>query len=111
MRERRISHEYKPAFAHDERIYPIAWYNMNYLNAATFVTPLPQKDNSVAKPPQKCTCVPSGRCHSGTLIGCPHNHYYNENNVWTCDLTNAARPFDQKNDDAAQRYLSAFQLY
>lgn len=38
------------------------------------------------KPQQstKCTCVPSGRCHSHTLTGCPHRHYFNENNVWTC---------------------------
>jgi hypothetical protein len=34
--------------------------------------------------PQKCLCVPSGRCHSDTLLGCPHPHYYNEKNVWIC---------------------------
>lgn len=33
---------------------------------------------------EKCTCVPSGRCHSHTLLGCPHNHYFNDKNVWTC---------------------------
>ena len=32
----------------------------------------------------KCTCVPSGRCHSHTLLGCPHNHYFNDKSVWTC---------------------------
>ena len=35
---------------------------------------------------QKCTCVPSGRCHSHTLIGCPHFHYYNEKRIWTCGI-------------------------
>ena len=44
------------------------------------------------KPP-KCACVPSGRCHSHTLIGCPHNHYFNENSAWTCDLTNTMRSY------------------
>jgi hypothetical protein len=54
-----------------------------------------QMDN-INKPPPKCACVPSGRCHSDTLIGCPHNHYFNENSVWTCDLTNnAVRPCPQ----------------
>lgn len=32
----------------------------------------------------KYTCVPSGRCHSHTLLGCPHNHYFNDKSVWTC---------------------------
>ena len=32
----------------------------------------------------KCECVPSGRCHSHTLAGCPHKHYFNKNGVWTC---------------------------
>jgi hypothetical protein len=32
----------------------------------------------------KCTCVPSGRCHSHTLLGCPHQHYFNDKRVWTC---------------------------
>jgi hypothetical protein len=35
---------------------------------------------------QKCLCVPSGRCHSHTLIGCPHPHHFNEKNVWTCGI-------------------------
>jgi hypothetical protein len=39
------------------------------------------QDNS-----QKCTCVPSGRCHSHTLLGCPHAHYYNEKNEWICGI-------------------------
>lgn len=34
----------------------------------------------------KCNCVPSGMCHSNTLLGCPHRHYFNENNIWTCIL-------------------------
>lgn len=33
---------------------------------------------------KKCTCVPSGACHSHTLLGCPHQHYYDERGVWTC---------------------------
>ena len=33
-----------------------------------------------------CKCVPSGMCHSHTLLGCPHRHFYNDKNVWTCDL-------------------------
>jgi hypothetical protein len=32
----------------------------------------------------KCICVPSGMCHSHTLLGCPHNHYFNDERVWTC---------------------------
>ena len=35
---------------------------------------------------KKCNCVPSGMCHSNTLLGCPHKHYFNEKNVWTCDI-------------------------
>jgi len=35
---------------------------------------------------KKCNCVPSGMCHSNTLLGCPHKHYFNKNNVWTCDI-------------------------
>ncbi len=34
----------------------------------------------------KCNCVPSGMCHSSTLSGCPHKHYFNENNEWICDI-------------------------
>ncbi len=52
--------------------------------------------------PNKCTCIPSGMCHSMTLLGCPkqktaeqfsfssapkvpsasgpHKHYFNEKN-------------------------------
>jgi hypothetical protein len=37
-----------------------------------------------SKPPAKCVCVPSGRCHSYSLCGCPHKHYFNDKNVWTC---------------------------
>ena len=53
--------------------------------------------NEYKKTPQKCTCVPSGRCHpqSQYLLGCPHPHYYNEKNVWTCGIdpaTNYHRP-------------------
>lgn len=32
----------------------------------------------------RCRCVPSGSCHSYSGAGCPHNHYFNEKNVWTC---------------------------
>lgn len=32
----------------------------------------------------KCECVPSGRCHSNSLLGCPHKHYFNDKNIWTC---------------------------
>jgi hypothetical protein len=32
----------------------------------------------------KCKCVPSGMCHSHTLLGCPHEHYFNDTNKWTC---------------------------
>jgi hypothetical protein len=34
---------------------------------------------------KRCICLPSGMCHSHTLLGCPHNHYFDKNNVWTCD--------------------------
>ena len=35
-----------------------------------------------------CKCVPSGRCHPTTsfLLGCPHDHYYNEKNEWICKI-------------------------
>jgi hypothetical protein len=36
------------------------------------------------KPKPKCICVPSGMCHSHTLLGCPHKHYFNDKNIWTC---------------------------
>ena len=32
---------------------------------------------------KKCICVPSGRCHSNTLLGCPHNHVF-INDIYTC---------------------------
>lgn len=44
------------------------------------------KDIEYKNVPQKCTCVPSGRCHERTLIGCPHPHYYNDKNMWTCGI-------------------------
>jgi hypothetical protein len=34
-------------------------------------------------PPNKCKCVPSGMCHSWSLLGCPHKHYYDKNR-WIC---------------------------
>ena len=34
----------------------------------------------------KCICVPSGCCHSQTLLGCPHNHMFDNNNRWVCVL-------------------------
>ena len=50
------------------------------------------KNNIEVPPPQKCTCVPSGRCHpqSQYLLGCPHPHYFNEKNVWTCGVDPAS---------------------
>jgi len=45
---------------------------------------------------QKCTCVPSGRCHSHMLLGCPHKHYFNKDNKWTCDLP--SKPFFTANE-------------
>ena len=47
----------------------------------------------------KCTCVPSGRCHSHMLCGCPHSHYFDENNKWTCVLSKE----DEKKRDEQQR--------
>ena len=44
----------------------------------------PSTDNTKTLP--KCKCVPSGRCHSENLFGCPHRHYFNDKCVWTCDL-------------------------
>lgn len=32
----------------------------------------------------KCVCVPSGKCHSNSLLGCPHKHYFNDKNIWSC---------------------------
>lgn len=32
-----------------------------------------------------CVCVPSGACHSDTLLGCPHKHIF-IGNKWTCDI-------------------------
>jgi hypothetical protein len=48
--------------------------------------------NSIEVTTQKCTCVPSGRCHpqSRYLLGCPHPHYFNEKNVWTCGIDPAS---------------------
>lgn len=34
-----------------------------------------------------CVCVPSGRCHSHLLCGCPHDHYFDENSAYKCVLT------------------------
>lgn len=33
---------------------------------------------------KRCTCVPSGMCHSHTILGCPHSHYFDEKGVWRC---------------------------
>ena len=40
--------------------------------------------NNIRQP--KCTCVPSGMCHSHNLSGCPHPHYFDDNGKWTCDI-------------------------
>ena len=46
---------------------------------------------------KKCICVPSGECHQGTLLGCPHKHYFNDQNVWTCILkTETIKPKIEK---------------
>ena len=34
-----------------------------------------------------CKCVPSGMCCSNKLLGCPHKHYFNQNNQYTCILS------------------------
>lgn len=39
-------------------------------------------------PTQKCICVPSGMCHSNSLLGCPHKHYF-DNNTWICTPSEA----------------------
>ena len=31
-----------------------------------------------------CKCVPSGMCHSHTMLGCPHAHYFDEKGIWRC---------------------------
>ena len=41
---------------------------------------------------EKCTCVPSGMCHSSTLLGCPHPHYYDANGIWTCRVNYGGDP-------------------
>lgn len=46
-------------------------------------------DNKTMQP--KCICVPSGMCHSHTLLGCPHKHYFNDKKIWTC----VVEPSDQ----------------
>lgn len=33
---------------------------------------------------KKCECVPSGKCHSHTLTGCPHSHYFDNKGIWRC---------------------------
>ena len=49
-----------------------------------------QRTFSVAEPNErikripKCTCVPSGMCHSHSLSGCPHEHYFDDQGRWTC---------------------------
>jgi hypothetical protein len=47
-------------------------------------TPTPTLTPTHKDTQTRCTCVPSGRCHRNTLLGCPHNHYFNDKNVWTC---------------------------
>ena len=34
----------------------------------------------------KCKCVPSGQCHSWSLTGCPHRHYW-DGNIYRCQLS------------------------
>jgi len=34
---------------------------------------------------ESCRCIPSGKCHSWSLIGCPHPHIW-INNKYTCQL-------------------------
>jgi len=36
-----------------------------------------------------CSCVPSGTCHSWTLLGCPHPHHFDEQGKWTCGTIKA----------------------
>ena len=47
-------------------------------------TPTPTLTPTHKDTQTRCTCVPSGRCHSHTLLRCPHNHYFNDKSVWTC---------------------------
>ena len=41
-------------------------------------------DSTSSTNENKCTCVPSGRCHAHTLLGCPHPHCFDVNGVWKC---------------------------
>ena len=43
-----------------------------------------QKANQEQK--VQCICVPSGCCHSFSLLGCPHKHYFDEHGTWKCQL-------------------------
>lgn len=63
---------------------------------------------------EKCKCVPSGRCHSDTLIGCPHYHYFNNKNEWVCDLDGSKKKEMMKyesDDDLACRSFKQKQIY
>ncbi len=43
---------------------------------------------------RKCICVPSGRCHSHTILGCPHPHYFDDKGVWRCGVPKNETKFD-----------------
>lgn len=44
---------------------------------------------------KKCTCVPSGICHSHTLLGCPHPHYFDDKGGWRCGVRSDANAVSQ----------------
>jgi len=47
--------------------------------------PTPNINKTITK--HNCKCVPSGMCCRNKLLGCPHRHYFNQNNQWTCILS------------------------
>lgn len=66
--------------------------------------------------PNKCTCVPSGMCHSMTLLGCPHNHYFNEKNEWVCDINGTGKNNCSKyrivfNNDMGHLMIKSYDLF
>lgn len=38
-----------------------------------------QKNQTLKNDKTKCKCVPSGLCHSHMLLGCPHDHFWKDN--------------------------------
>lgn len=71
--------------------FPLCFSEINTDSTKIYKTMKPTAINPTMgeKPKNNCICVPSGRCHSHSLAGCPHRHTYitsRGQQIWKCDI-------------------------